>query len=612
MILNILPQPRSIRSSSGYFECAPSIPIYLPYQHDDALLEASKDLCIAITSALKCASHVVKHGIRLKKDKACIELELIKGKDKEAYRLHIGKNKITISASNYQGLYYGIQTLLQIITDKAPRLPRLVINDHPTYSDRGFYLDISRGKVPKLDTLKKLVKWLASFKVNQFQLYIEHVFDFSFDPDIGQLSDPLLPEEILELDALCRRYYIDFIPSLTCFGHMGGILSLPQYRKLAEIEWTSSSWKTANWRTRLTGVTLNPTLTKSKKLIEKMLDDYLPLFNSSWFNMCGDETYDLGKGSSANIAKRKGISGLYLDHLKFIRKTAASYGKRIMFWGDVMLHYPESIPDIPENCTVLDWGYSRFTNFKKTETFTNAGVRAYVCPSTRSYGTVFNSVENARDNITGYARAGVKTGAAGLLNTEWGDIGHFNMLPCSFHGMALGAAMAWNPSADSGKAFDRAFAVQVFTDRSARISRIFSKAGTPGLGQWPLLPAGYPTHTPINKQMKRKAESMRQHIPEWLDYTNTLQPTRFADLMDITQISLGLQALAINTEWICITSGTVTSKTKAIKHLITRIQTLKSEHDRAWLDQNKACGLDEINQRVIQKSLRRLKRALTQ
>ncbi len=46
-------------------------------------------------------------------------------------------------------------------------------------------------------------------------------------------------------------------------------------------------------------------------------------------------------------------------------------------------------------------------------------------------------------NITNAAQAGLKHGALGLLNTDWGDGGHWQILPISYLGLALGAAMSW-------------------------------------------------------------------------------------------------------------------------------------------------------------------------
>ncbi len=58
-------------------------------------------------------------------------------------------------------------------------IPPLRIVDFPELAHRGFMLDVSRNKVPKLDELFKIVDTMAMFKMNQFQLYMEHTYAYS-------------------------------------------------------------------------------------------------------------------------------------------------------------------------------------------------------------------------------------------------------------------------------------------------------------------------------------------------------------------------------------------------------------------------------------------------
>ena len=67
-------------------------------------------------------------------------------------------------------------TFSQLIANCPGEVPCLEIEDWPDFKVRGFYYDITRGKVPTLETLKNLVDTLAFYKINQFQLYIEHTF----------------------------------------------------------------------------------------------------------------------------------------------------------------------------------------------------------------------------------------------------------------------------------------------------------------------------------------------------------------------------------------------------------------------------------------------------
>ncbi len=80
------------------------------------------------------------------------------------------------------GLFYAAQTIAQLIYQAGRMLPLLTILDYPALPVRGVMLDVSRGKVPTLETLLEVVEVLASWKINQFQLYIEHAFHWPSHP----------------------------------------------------------------------------------------------------------------------------------------------------------------------------------------------------------------------------------------------------------------------------------------------------------------------------------------------------------------------------------------------------------------------------------------------
>src|SRR6185295_19601229 len=95
---------------------------------------------------------------------------------REGYHLTIGEERIGIVARDGAGLAHGFATLTQLVRQFGKRLPQLHIEDHPEFAHRGVMLDISRDKVPTMATLFGLVDMLAEWKVNQFQLYMEHTF----------------------------------------------------------------------------------------------------------------------------------------------------------------------------------------------------------------------------------------------------------------------------------------------------------------------------------------------------------------------------------------------------------------------------------------------------
>src|SRR5579864_7103755 len=97
----------------------------------------------------------------------------------EGYSLQVRPNAITVTAASGRGLFYGVQTLKQLVRVHGARIPAMSVRDWPVLAHRGVMLDVSRGKVPRLSTLCQLVDQLAACKYNQLQLYIEHTFAFA-------------------------------------------------------------------------------------------------------------------------------------------------------------------------------------------------------------------------------------------------------------------------------------------------------------------------------------------------------------------------------------------------------------------------------------------------
>lgn len=83
---------------------------------------------------------------------------------------------ITLKAGSDEALCNGVQTLCQYIEQHGAVLPALEIEDWPDLANRGYYQDCSRGRVPKLDYLKQVADILCRYKINQWQLYIEHTY----------------------------------------------------------------------------------------------------------------------------------------------------------------------------------------------------------------------------------------------------------------------------------------------------------------------------------------------------------------------------------------------------------------------------------------------------
>ena len=76
------------------------------------------------------------------------------------------------------------------------------------------------------------------------------------------------------------------------------------------------------------------------------------LFRSSKFNICDDETFDLGKGRSKALTEEQGERSLYLSHVKALCEYLVAQGVTPQFWGDIMWRFPESCAELPKETIV--------------------------------------------------------------------------------------------------------------------------------------------------------------------------------------------------------------------------------------------------------------------
>lgn len=151
----------------------------------------------------------------------------------EGYELTISDDGVEIVAGDEAGRFYAKCTIAQLARLHNGLLPTGVIRDHPDLPVRGVMLDVSRDKVPTMQTLRDLIDRLASWKVNQVQLYSEHTFAYEHHPEVHAAASPFTAEDIRELDGFCRERHVELVPNQNCLGHMNRWLLHDRYRPLA-------------------------------------------------------------------------------------------------------------------------------------------------------------------------------------------------------------------------------------------------------------------------------------------------------------------------------------------------------------------------------------------
>jgi hypothetical protein len=409
----------------------------------------------------------------------------------EGYAITINHKGVRVEFREATGLGVAMATMRQLLSQYGGRLPCLKIRDWPDFPRRGVMLDISRGRVPKLETLLELVEHLADFKINEFQLYTEHTFAYRRYQSVWQSWGALTGEEIRKLDARCQQLGIDLVPNQNSFGHLGHFLEHPRLKKLAEV---SGPYPDASGEFVRRPSTLAPNHPGTLPFLRELYDELLLNFSSRFFNVGCDEAWDLGHGRSKKLCAVKGQGRVYLDFLKKIHREVSARGKRMMFWGDIILKYPKLIPELASfgvppsggsgdplqtppkggtpNLVALNWGYEADHPFdREAALFAKAKIPFYVCPGTSTWQTLIGRHDNALANLRAAARAGRRHGAMGYLITDWGDGGHPQPLAVSYLPCLAGASLSW-----CAKTFDEAKLIpvlnrEVFNDPTGKVAK---------------------------------------------------------------------------------------------------------------------------------------------
>lgn len=468
----LIPQPKEVKSKEGKFFTDHNARIVVDAQirENEIVLSALVRECMKKWAGLSLAV------IKGKPESGDIYLALDPGQGEQEYELTINEEGVTVRGGNGAGVMYGVQTLCQIIEQCGSVLPFMEIVDAPDIKHRGYYLDQTRGRVWKLENLKKLVDMLSRYKINEFQFYVEHTYLFRGLSEVWRDETPLTAQEIMELDRYCRERCVELVPSLSSFGHLYMLLSTKSYGELSELE--DSEKQPFSFIDRMRHHTVNVSDERVLPLIKGMIGEYMALFSSNKFNICADETFDLGKGKAKALAEDQGVHRIYINYVKELCEFLVEAGKTPMFWGDVICGEPEFIKELPEETICLNWGYAPNQREDETRKLAEVGAKQYLCPGVCGWNQWMNLIENSYLNITRMCNYARKYGAIGILNTDWGDFGNVNHPENSISGIIYGAAFSWSREEISFEEINRQIARVEYKDQAEQLVNLL--AGIPG------------------------------------------------------------------------------------------------------------------------------------
>jgi hypothetical protein len=285
----------------------------------------------------------------LAKGKGVVSLQLVhrSGAKPESYELHIENESVAISAADLAGLFYGCQTLGQLLEDSRDQhipIPALSIIDYPDLSYRAVHIDL-KHHVDSVSYYYNIIDRLAQFKVNAIIFEFEDKIRYRKAPIVGA-ANAISIEEFAALSRYAKEKNIEISPLVQGLGHASFILKHPQYYHLRDNP--KSSWSFD---------ALNP---GTYELQFSLYEDALAATpQGKYLHVGGDEVGDLGISELAKKTGKKPFE-LQMIWLNKVCDFARKHNRTPIFWDDMLfklagLYRTTHDPAIPADSVEKLW-----------------------------------------------------------------------------------------------------------------------------------------------------------------------------------------------------------------------------------------------------------------
>jgi len=392
----------------------------------------------------------------------------------EGYLIKVSESKITVNANGEAGLFYGVQTLLQLIQKNTNTFVKgMEIKDWPDTPQRAAHYDTKHHQ-DKKEYVKSFIRDLAKYKMNMLVWEWEDKFAYPSHPEIGA-PGAFSMEEMQELSRYAQQYHVQMVPLVQGLGHVSFILKWPQFAHLREIP--ASNWEFC------------PLKEGTYELLFDLWEDAIEATPGSKFIHIGsDETFELGQGPDCGEkAKEIGNSGVY--HLFVNRATEhlKSLGREVMVWERPMGWKMSNSPAkgiSPIKDVILTESYDYETeDFQYAKEAKELGYKIYAYDPNPGLEQMFlpyffrknrdkkvkGSLERSYDFLTTNIGSGL---FYGMINTSWDDAGlHNQVWMLSF---VTSAEYSWSASNPGLEEFTAKFFYNYYGNDVTEMKKLFT------------------------------------------------------------------------------------------------------------------------------------------
>lgn len=389
----------------------------------------------------------------------------LKGLGEEGYYLRVDNQGVTAAAATETGLYYATRTIAQLATDRT-LLHGIIIRDWPSLRYRGFQYDVSRGQMPKLEALKRLAGITAEAKINIYELYIEHEFQWTRHPDIAP-PEAISAKDARDLFDTAAHYHMEVHPMMQTFGHFYIIGLKPAYRKYMVPD----------------GGTVDIRKPEAVAFVLDLIDEICDAFPGKFLNVDITEINDAAFKESGTTQEQ--LTDLTLQYATKMRDALAKRGMRLMVaQGPLaaegsLTGLGSVVEKLPKDVVIASYYTAEFYGGwdKDFPRLRQVGLDFFAQPWIDSHAHIMPYVGHAMDFSDITVSRGLKFGALGSVTTDWGDDGHYHLPAMTWYPMLYHGASCWTGAKLDRDYFNKAFCRLVFGTMDDSIARAINLAG---------------------------------------------------------------------------------------------------------------------------------------
>lgn len=338
---------------------------------------------------------------------------------------------------------------LAVAADALKNGRSITIAQSPSFENCGMMLDASRGAVPKVKTVKTIMRKMALMGLNQLMLYTEDIYEMKKYPYFGYMRGRYTEEELKELDAYGEVLGIELVPCIQTLGHLDKPLRWSEFSAAKD---TKSSLMVGDDATY--------------ELIGEMIKTMRRCFKTDKIHIGMDEATEVGTGRYLTEHGYKHRFDLLSEHLARVCEITEKYGFKPMMWSDLFFrlgspsgqyycenaNLPENIGDIiPQGVTQVYWDY-----YNTSEKIYRAMISAHqkMCRPIVFSGGLWTwsgpsvNLKQMFSSTVAALKVCREEGVKDVFATLWGDDGSECDFYQAFYGMQLYAEMNYAKSAD--------------------------------------------------------------------------------------------------------------------------------------------------------------------